>query len=333
MNILIIGAGWYGCHIAKILIQRGIEVTVIDKTNKIFSGSSYKNQNRLHLGFHYPRSKNTIIECKKGYSKFMENYMQLTETVENNLYFISSTNSHIGNETYIDTMASYDISFNIYNGELPLEIVNVEKKIIKVSERYINPFKSKLYFNDIIIPHFKVIENCDVFKSINNILLHMNDSYDMIINCTYNLLNPIDFEHYELFVTLLYKIETPSIFAYTLMDGPFFSIYPYDISNNIYTVTSVNNGIIYKGKKCEYIVSETEISNIKRKMELQISEYIPWWKNYSYISYYTSWKTKHDIISDDRSVKYTYEDNILNIYGGKITGIFEAENIVLSLLK
>ena len=77
MRILIIGAGWYGCHLATVLLKRGIYVYIVDKSNDFFQGSSSKNQNRLHLGYHYPRSDDTITECKEGYTQFCEQYANI----------------------------------------------------------------------------------------------------------------------------------------------------------------------------------------------------------------------------------------------------------------
>jgi hypothetical protein len=69
---------------------------------------------------------------------------------------------------------------------------------------------------------------------------------DWIINCTYNQLEPIVMDHYELYCSLVYHIPG-DIFALTLMDGPYFSIYPYNLEKQLYTVTSVRNGVIWRG--------------------------------------------------------------------------------------
>ena len=42
------------------------------KKKDIFNGASGYNQNRLHLGFHYPRSKKTRIQSKVGFYKFIK---------------------------------------------------------------------------------------------------------------------------------------------------------------------------------------------------------------------------------------------------------------------
>ena len=64
-NFCIIGAGWYGCHIGLYLKDKGHNVKIFEKESRIFSGSSGFNQFRLHKGFHYPRSSETIDEIKK----------------------------------------------------------------------------------------------------------------------------------------------------------------------------------------------------------------------------------------------------------------------------
>jgi L-2-hydroxyglutarate oxidase LhgO len=55
-KIAVIGAGWFGCHIAYQLIKKNYSVKIYEERNDIFCGASGNNQNRLHLGFHYPRS-------------------------------------------------------------------------------------------------------------------------------------------------------------------------------------------------------------------------------------------------------------------------------------
>jgi hypothetical protein len=334
MKVLIIGAGWYGCHISNILLEKGIDICIVDKANTLFSGSSSKNQNRLHLGFHYPRSKETMDECLRGYYAFLNLYSHLTERFDKNLYFISSNQSYMSMASYIDTMSNHCDKFKLYTGALPLAIQKVEATVLEVEELYIDPIKSTDHFKQLLYPHFKRIDDPSAFASIDSICQASGDSYDLVINCTYNMLNPIQFDHYELFVSLLYKINAPETFAYTIMDGPFFSIYPYDIDNHIYTVTSVTHGVAYKGLSADCTLSSEHLETIIQKMEQQIVEYIPDWKSVAlYESYYTSWKTKPDSKTDDRSLKHSYENGILNIYGGKITGIFDAERIVLSILK
>ena len=96
-TVIIIGAGWYGCYLAMLCKNRDIDYIVYEKNSDIFNNSSFYNQNRLHLGYHYPRSGKTRILCKKYFSRFQN--LGLTKKIENNLYLISK-NSLIDDITF-----------------------------------------------------------------------------------------------------------------------------------------------------------------------------------------------------------------------------------------
>ena len=67
MKIAIIGAGWMGAHISNVLNQKGYNVNLYESKSKIFSGMSGYNTNRLHMGYHYPRSQITRLQSFYGY--------------------------------------------------------------------------------------------------------------------------------------------------------------------------------------------------------------------------------------------------------------------------
>jgi hypothetical protein len=332
ITILIIGAGWYGCHIASILKEKGYNIIIIDKQNDFFGGSSYSNQNRLHLGYHYPRSKETIDECKDGYIDFMDRYKQIVEDIPKNMYFIDNSNSLVSYDKYI-SLYEYIEEHNIEN-IYPFDIYNVHNTYIRVNEKYINHKKAKKYFKDKLQENFIYINNNKIFESIDNIQYHFKDNnIKYYINCTYNHLNPIEYDTYELVISYIYKIRSDTLFAYTLMDGDFFSLFPHDIDNNLYTLTHVSKSVLWKGYDLdEFKMPSDEIIDIRRKeAEQSVLYYLPdFLKNAEYIRYNVSWKTKPKSTNDDRSVRITMDNNIINVYGGKITGIFSAEKYILN---
>ena len=171
MRILVIGAGWYGCHLASVLIQKGIDVDIVDKANDFFQGSSSKNQNRLHLGYHYPRSDDTITECKEGYTQFCEIYGDLIVKFTKNLYFIESSGaSNVTMNDYIAKLQQHSLPIKPYDAELPLPIYHMETPILEVEEQYIDPFKSRDFFKDHLGRVFLPISSPDTFSSMNNIV-------------------------------------------------------------------------------------------------------------------------------------------------------------------
>jgi hypothetical protein len=333
MYILVIGAGWYGCHLALTLKREGHTVIQVDKANDFFTGSSSKNQNRLHLGFHYPRTEDTIKECQEGYPIFIDRYGQLTEEISQNIYFIATEGSLVSIDQYLSTLEHHQCDYESVDiSSLPIAIQAVEYPVISVKERYINPNKAAQYFRD-NLTLTELSDNC--FNSIESIKTNLNQAFDLIINCTYNHLSPIDYEDYELFLTLLYYIDTSITFAYTIMDGPFFSIYPYDIERKIFTVTHVKHCVLVKSRNISTSIDICSKLILEKRhiVDEEITHFIPSWKSIaSPVGYYISWKTKHNNSTCDRSVKSEIDSNIIHIYGGKITGIFQAEKNVRSVI-
>ena len=58
-NTIIVGGGLFGLTIAIILAENGINVTVLEKNLDVLKEASLVNQNRIHYGYHYPRSTET----------------------------------------------------------------------------------------------------------------------------------------------------------------------------------------------------------------------------------------------------------------------------------
>ncbi len=328
MRVLIVGAGWYGCHIASVLLARGCDITIVDKSNALFSGSSAKNQNRLHLGYHYPRSPDTIRECSIGYNRFKQQYGAVcTSPVPRNTYLIASEGSHIDSAAFgklFDTKA--------VSSPLPFRVTGVDTdNTYTVNEEHIDHIKAAAHFQNVLGPYLRTIDDSTAFTSLEKIEAAISQTpFDYILNCTYNHLDPIEYEHYELFLTLLYKIPTLPSFACTIMDGPFYSLYPYDMECKLYTLTSVQHGVLYAGRDCSQTVSEDVVATVRTHIESDIARYIPDFLQFArYTGYYTSWKTKPVTSTDDRSLRYKKEGRVLHMYGGKITGIFQAEENVL----
>jgi len=73
-DVAVIGAGIFGCMAAIRLREAGHRVTLFERRDGILQGASLNNQNRLHLGFHYPRSPETTAQCAKGFAAFAREF-------------------------------------------------------------------------------------------------------------------------------------------------------------------------------------------------------------------------------------------------------------------
>jgi len=272
-DIIIVGAGWYGCHIASIL-QEKFKVLILDKENDLFSKSSYFNQNRLHLGFHYSRDYETRNLCQKYYDKFKDSYPECIEEINNNYYAISN-NSIICNKTYLSIFRHEDFDF-IYDKNNTI-FKNIQGYPIKVEEKVINSEKAKQIFKNKLIK-CNCLFNTEV-KDIKNIdkKILINDKFSckILLDCTYNQLNlSIGNYLYEITLSLLYK-KNKDFGAITIVDGDFCSLYPrYD---NIYTLTDVEHTQIAVSNNFNdiknYTPKKDEIEDKKNKMENKIKFY------------------------------------------------------------
>lgn len=347
MHILIIGAGLYGCHVATMLKKMNISFKILDKNNVFFSGSSSKNQNRLHQGFHYCRSYYTRKECIQGYNKFITNYDFAVEHIPNNYYFIEK-NSIIDYNTYIHIYSHENLEFTEHNiAKLPFKY-NHEKfegNAILTNECYINFMKLKSHFEETFALDLE--PNFDATKLIitDDVIEYKNETFTHVIDCTYfqldlkNVTIPKPDVFYEICVVFLYKQNIPSkLFAMTIMDGPFMSLYPYNLEENIYTLTDVYRTPIMKTSDIN-VINNTNISDeciqvIRAEVEDNISQYIPsFLHDFTYNGYYLAIKTKPIAQSDDRSLIHIKSENnkIHRFSGGKLTGIFELEEILKTL--
>lgn len=348
-HILILGCGIYGCHAAMVLKAANISFKMADITNKFFTGSSSKNQNRLHLGFHYPRSFSTRQECKQGYSQFYQQYGHVLEDIANNYYFIDNK-SLVDLQTYKNIYAYENIPYQ--ETSMPDLSFTYDKSkfqgAIKTDEKHINFRKLAQFFQahlqEHIIPEFK-------FEDLmyeNKPFTYHNYQFDLILDCTYlqakfkHLSQKTDDILYELCVSFLYKQKIPSdMFGFTVMDGEFFSLFPYDSQRHLYSLTDVKRTPLAKCwcfDKANYYrenISQQQflIDEARSEFEKNVCTYIPSFKDhFEFVDYYLSFKTKKKLNTDDRSLMYEHINGIHRFAGGKLTGIFSMEQIIKQLI-
>ncbi|CAG8822258.1 14462_t:CDS:1, partial [Racocetra persica] len=93
-RVIIIGGGWYGCHLSLVLRQMGFEVTILEKNAKIFDEISGSFGMRNHVGLHYPRSESTQKACLEGLIYLHETYPDLIISHEYAIYGVGTYDSH-----------------------------------------------------------------------------------------------------------------------------------------------------------------------------------------------------------------------------------------------
>ena len=321
MNVCILGAGWYGCHAALVLRRHGVRVTLMDQSG-VFHGSSSKNQNRLHLGYHYPRSPDTVDECRRGYAKFLDAYGDFALPVDRNYYLI-----HADSKTSLE---DYRQQFQTGHREVDKSALGFATRsicdtVLVVQERLIDTQRIQASMVRNLSDCLTVCASPAIVVTDSSVTVN-GVAYDYVLNCTNNQYNPIPVlppAVYETFCTFLYHLPGDVPVGLTVMDGPFFSIYPYDLPTQTYTVTHVVYGVLSRTSSGEV----GTIDDARRKTEDAVVAVFPDLPM-TYIGYFTSNKTKYDFVQDDRSLRWGRQGRYLSFSGGKITGMFEMETVV-----
>jgi hypothetical protein len=325
--IHIIGAGWYGCAIAHRLLKRGFQVTIWEKAKEIFSGASSYNQNRLHLGYHYPRCSVTRKESRDGFIKFKQEYPGLSKTVEKNIYAVAE-DSIIDFQTYLAIFQNERYKYDLE----PPEMYGLKgiRGAISVKEEVIDHCAAKKYWADLQMPinlnEDLLISNGEIYSRKSG--ARLSNNRDLIIDCTWGECQPDNDKYFEeWFLSLIIRKKEPlSWGALTVMDGPFFSIYPYCEQNdpNLFTLTHVALCPI-QGKS----IKLSEIGEIRNSVLSDVCRYYPGILDlFDFVDTFVSRKLKPRSRADSRSVGYRSTGNVMNVYAGKIDAVFFAVDTV-----
>lgn len=73
-NAIVLGGGLYGCKIALALRAAGVRRVLLVEPQRLISGATTVNQNRVHGGYHYPRSYQTAESAQRNYTRFLADH-------------------------------------------------------------------------------------------------------------------------------------------------------------------------------------------------------------------------------------------------------------------
>jgi hypothetical protein len=336
LNIAIVGAGWYGCHLALSLLQAGHEVTLFEATDSTISGASRKNQNRLHLGFHYPRNYPTREQSRDGFEWFQEHYSHLVETIDNNLYAIASQSSYIDFPTYLQILTASELPFSVQQ-QAPVALQNIEG-LIRVGEKLVRNDLASRYFNRVLAAVLQLNTRIDLADPA--VYAQMTADYDYVLDCSWGTARKISgFEtFYEPCIYFYYRCLLAEPFALTIMDGQFFSLYPY--VDDIFTLTSVAHTPIGRADSMAAVAAlfasaqQADFVAAKRAaFEREVAHFYPdFLQHFSFHACEYSLKTKVVSGSDFRGCLVTQSDNYISVFSGKIDTLHIAEMKVFEII-
>jgi hypothetical protein len=336
MKICVVGAGWYGCHITRMLGHLNFDVTLFESESEIFTGASGLNQNRLHLGFHYARNHRTRIQSLTGFGDFKKTYGSLLFPIEKNIYAVPQNDSLLDFQTYKGIMSSSGLSFNECSNPYFLESI---EGALETKEGGISVKAAREFFLKEIGANLRLNTKVVDIEQRDNSVIVNGQEFDFLVDCTWGHLLPLKFVFYEVSLLLVMRRRSHDWnLSVTLVDGDLWSIYGTEVLD-LYTVSSVKYTPLYVSSsplEARDFLSNVSLKVLEKAKENIVSEvekHFPSFSDYfNFEDYQLSIKTKPVALNSDRSCYVENEGRIISVLSGKIDNIFYASDLVTRLI-
>lgn len=251
---IVIGGGLYGLYSALKLSEKGLKVLVLEYDKDFFQRASYINQARLHNGYHYPRSYSTAEKSARYFKKFNDTFGFAINNKFKQIYALSRNHSYTTGDQFAKFCAWAKIPCKEINVTTYLN-QDVVEKAYETTEFSFDASKIKSWF----YTKLKEFSNLEfIFNARVGLVENDGKSYSLtlkdgptvfapvVLNATYASVNQVldkfNFDKfavkYELCEVALCEVEKSwKNLGVTVMDGPFFSIMPFN--DKLHSLTSV----------------------------------------------------------------------------------------------
>jgi FAD dependent oxidoreductase len=109
-KVAVAGAGIYGSTVAIRLAERGHDVSLFDPLGVACAASAI-NQYRIHSGYHYPRSPETILETLEARAEFQETFERAIVRDSRHFYAIPKEGSRTPPDLFESVMSRFGIPY------------------------------------------------------------------------------------------------------------------------------------------------------------------------------------------------------------------------------
>ena len=347
MKIAVIGGGIFGIATAFTL-GKEYDVELFEKNNDLLKAASGSNQYRVHRGYHYPRSMETVLEIMKSENSFQKIFSQATVNHYEHYYCIAKKNSLTSVTQFVD--------FCTKNGlEIKESVLDCVQKdsidlCVRVKESVYDPKKlKKLSLDKLKERNVKIHLNTEVTDKIF-------EEFDKVVICTYANLNvlldkfPELQQEYQFELCEKPVVKLPSSFqnkSVVIMDGPFMCIDPlantelHLLCNVTHEIHQTNIGKFPEVNE-EYlhlldngIMKNPSHTNYAKFIKSSL-EFFPEIKNAQHIgSMFTVRAVPPRVEDTDErpTLVKKINEKIITVFSGKITTCVEAANEVKKIIQ
>jgi voltage-gated potassium channel Kch len=223
-KIAIAGAGIYGATAAIRLAERGHRVSLFDPLG-VMRAASAINQYRVHSGYHYPRSPETITETLEARREFIEAFASAIVRNSRHYYAIPREGSRTRPQEYEQIMRSHGLPLHACRPEwMNFEYID---QCYEVEENIYDPHLLRSVIESRLEP-------LGIKFQQNIFLPEMRRDYDFVVWATYGMGASRDIfkiAKYQVAEKILIALpaELQGI-ALVVVDGPFTAFDPYGSS-------------------------------------------------------------------------------------------------------
>ncbi|MDM4762970.1 FAD-dependent oxidoreductase [Galbitalea sp. SE-J8] len=257
-DVVVVGGGFYGLRIALHLREEfgAPHVTILERETALMARASLVNQARVHNGYHYPRSILTAFRSRVNFPRFLAEYRDAVVDDFEHYYAIASRLSKVTAKQF----------------ELFCARIGAEHE--QASERVTDLFRPDMIdgvyavreygfdasrLRELLVQRLDDVGGVDVVTGVEATRVSADeggirvdttaDTYRArrVVNATYAGINRVnalsglplfDLQHETTEMALVRMPEPLRSTAFTVMDGPFFSIMPYP-TRGLHTLSHV----------------------------------------------------------------------------------------------
>lgn len=258
MKIAVIGGGVFGSMTALRLAEAGHGVTIFERQPSLMMGASYNNQNRLHLGFHYPRDDETARQCIRGFKRFVDEFSACILSGFPNAYFIASEGSNTTPANFIAFCDRLGLRYTLIDlAAFEPRVCNVDMGLLTDEVVYDSNLvraviTERLAASNVAILTGKEVSALaregDAYRVFSS---QRGETFDAVVNCSYADINrltatlghPVEVRQYEYTAVPVVELQLNHPAGVTIMDGRFMTLLPFGKSGR-YLLYHVDHAVI-----------------------------------------------------------------------------------------
>lgn len=349
MKVAVIGGGIFGTTSAIYAARAGHDVHLYEKNSGFLRGASGINQYRLHRGYHYPRSPETVVSAMGAESLFREEYGSAVIDDGVNLYAIARDGSKVSAKQFLASCDTHGLEYRIITN---CELVDPEhvECCIEATEAWFDPHILRRLVEEKIQEsgvrtHFNQEVRTGGLKDFDNVIIATYARNNTVLPDSHvHLREQYQFELCEKPVVIM--PEYFGLRGVVVIDGPFMCVDPIGRTGQ-YVLGNVVHAIHYAAVGHELDIQEDfaplincgVVENPHRtafpKFIEHGSQYIPALKDARHVgSMYTIRTVLPNVDDTDErpTIVKRLDERHIRIFSGKIGNCVEAAQKVVSLL-